>query len=129
MDLAKIRKKSLQAVVEPSGVRIQAPLPVSVQMQSTLHTVLATPVSAATDVGLVEPLSEPVATAKTTESLAHFAVPRSPLEVILAGRTAAGCDDESILAEDATSEIVVEARLEFLCFRVSDEIYGINIMD
>ncbi len=53
----------------------------------------------------------------------------TPLEAILAGRIAAGCDDESVLADDGASQDVAESLLEFLCFRVSDEIYGINIMD
>jgi purine-binding chemotaxis protein CheW len=53
----------------------------------------------------------------------------TPLEVILAGRSASGCDNESIFADDVTSDIVAESGLEFLCFRVSDEIYGVNIMD
>jgi purine-binding chemotaxis protein CheW len=51
------------------------------------------------------------------------------METILAGRAAAGCDDESAVTEDITDGIVTESILEFLCFRVSNEIYGINIMD
>ncbi|MEI7816201.1 MAG: chemotaxis protein CheW [Desulfuromonadales bacterium] len=54
---------------------------------------------------------------------------RTPLEAILAGRVAAGCDDESSIAADVTTELIAESHLEFLCFRVYDEIYGINIMD
>ncbi|MBW4053905.1 MAG: chemotaxis protein CheW [Proteobacteria bacterium] len=53
----------------------------------------------------------------------------SPLEAILAGRTAAGCDQDSVRTDEATSLAADESSLEFLCFRVSDEIYGINIMD
>ena len=58
-----------------------------------------------------------------------FAEPLTPLEAILAGRAAAGCDTESINAHDVTAEFSAESGLEFLCFRVSEEIYGINIMD
>jgi purine-binding chemotaxis protein CheW len=53
---------------------------------------------------------------------------RDPLEVILAGREAAGCDEDQSLASGIV-ETAVDEYLEFLCFRVSDEIYGINIMD
>ena len=53
----------------------------------------------------------------------------TPLEAILAGRIAAGCADESVLAGDFTIGNVEDSCQEFLCFRVSDEIYGVNIMD
>ncbi len=53
--------------------------------------------------------------------------PIDPIEAILAGREAAGCGDEPDASpEQAAAE--VEDFEEFLCFRVSDEIYGINIM-
>ncbi len=58
-----------------------------------------------------------------------FAEPLTPLEAILAGGAAAGCDTESINGYDVTVESSAESGLEFLCFRVSEEIYGINIMD
>ena len=54
---------------------------------------------------------------------------RDPLEVILAGREAAGCEEDLPLASGGQSETVVNEYQEYLCFRVSDEIYGINIMD
>jgi purine-binding chemotaxis protein CheW len=54
---------------------------------------------------------------------------RDPLSVILAGRQAAGCGDDEPLASEAESRIDINEYLEYLCFRVSDEIYGINIMD
>src|SRR6185369_14987240 len=59
----------------------------------------------------------------------HVASACTPMEAILAGRIAAGCDGEAITEGDATGPAVVRSALEFLCFRVSDEIYGINIMD
>ena len=53
--------------------------------------------------------------------------PIDPIKAILAGREAAGCGDEPDASpEQAAAE--VEDFEEFLCFRVSDEIYGINIM-
>lgn len=54
---------------------------------------------------------------------------RDPLAVILAGRAAAGCDEDLPLASTEMEEISSKKYLEFLCFRVSDEFYGINIMD
>lgn len=60
--------------------------------------------------------------------LQSFAESRTPLEALLAGRTAARCGVESAVATD-TSEARTESSREYLCFRVSDEIYGIDIMD
>jgi purine-binding chemotaxis protein CheW len=53
---------------------------------------------------------------------------RSPLERILAGRAAADCGGE--LQADPREQVpsAVAAFEEFLCIRVSDETYGINIM-
>ncbi len=53
----------------------------------------------------------------------------SPLETILAGRTAAGCHELSTLLEVDVDKSGTSAQSEFLSFRVSNEIYGINIMD
>jgi purine-binding chemotaxis protein CheW len=133
MDLAKIRKKSLHAAGVSNVERILTPPVSPVQLQSMLVPVALNPVYDEVEQIQNKPLSAPIAAA--TADLAEIiperttTVTRSPLEAILAGRTAAGCDNESIPEEDATKEIAVESRLEYLCFRVSDEIYGINIMD
>ncbi|MFZ4856401.1 MAG: chemotaxis protein CheW [Desulfuromonadaceae bacterium] len=97
MDLAKIRKKSLQPVED-------------------------TPLTRAVSSIAVEPLFE-------STMLQSFAEPRTPLEVILAGRSAAGCDAEPAVIDDITPVDGAETSREFLCFRVSDEIYGIDIME
>lgn len=97
MDLAKIRKKSLQPV------------------EDYALTTAVSPVAAV-------PLFE-------SAMLQSFAEPRTPLEAILAGRTAAGCDADSDDTGDIGSESSEESSREFLCFRVSNEIYGIDIMD
>jgi purine-binding chemotaxis protein CheW len=52
----------------------------------------------------------------------------NPLEIILAGREAAGCDDDLPLASDEQAE-AADSYEEILCFRVADETYGINIME
>ncbi len=97
MDLAKIRKKSLQ----PAEDDVLTPALSSMA---------------------VVPLFE-------SAMLQSFAEPRTPLEAILAGRTAAGCGADSADADYSTSESSAESSREFLCFRVSNEIYGIDIMD
>ena len=97
MDLAKIRRKSLQSIGD------DAPAPAAATMAIVPHFESA--------------------------MLQSFAEPRTPLEAILAGRTAAGCTVESINADDVTPDAVAGPSREFLRFRVSDEIYGIDIMD
>ena len=135
MDLAKIRKKSLLTLNEAGTKPVAAPLSSSGLIKNTLEAVPAAPASTEVDFFQSEKSSTMVASqTSAAPSLAatppECVVPEyTPLEAILAGRTAAGCDDESILADDAASEIVAESTLEFLGFRVSDEIYGINIMD
>lgn len=54
---------------------------------------------------------------------------RDPLAVILAGREAAGCDEDLPLVSVEQPGLAVSEHQEYLCFRVSDEVYGINIMD
>lgn len=52
-----------------------------------------------------------------------------PLDIILAGRAAAGCDDDLPLASEGQAVTELSEYEEILCFRISDEIYGINIME
>ncbi|HEX9078010.1 MAG TPA: chemotaxis protein CheW [Desulfuromonadaceae bacterium] len=54
--------------------------------------------------------------------------PIDPIEAILAGREAAGCGDEPDAMPRELTAPEAEDFEEFLCFRVSDEVYGINIM-
>lgn len=138
MDLAKIRKKSLLPLVESVDRSFISPVTSHELTKETLDNVIAVPVCTETDSFkneqcFPEPLAPIVTAATFTGCLPPeriTSVCNSPLEAILAGRSAAGCDDESILADDIiTCETTVDSHLEFLCFRVSDEIYGINIMD
>lgn len=132
MDLAKIRKKSLLTPKEADDAPIST---VPSSLEPIKITPETTPVSSEMDFFQNETCYTAVPSmviAPQLPPVAHqerVAVTCNPLEVILAGRSAAGCDDESSLADEVTSEIVTESRLEFLCFRVSNEIYGINIMD
>lgn len=131
MDLAKIRKKSLQPIDEStlsatgySPARTNSTLQLgSTDTLPAERDSFQKDVSSGTD-------SIPVDAALFESTmLQSFATRRTPLEAILAGRTAAGCNDESIIAHEIAPEARNDSGLEFLCFRVSDEIYGINIMD
>jgi purine-binding chemotaxis protein CheW len=138
MDLAKIRKKSLQDTELTAPSRVEQPpvvLPESVKRMLETPAVTATTSS---DIAVAatapQPDFAPVATTPPyvvqQPSNAEFPISeRSPLEAILAGRVAAGCDEEMSQADEIAVQISTESLLEFLCFRVSDEIYGINIMD
>lgn len=137
MDLAKIRKKYLQTPREPDVERCAAPVPSTSPepAEAAPQGYPAAPVSAEADCSQNESCCIPDAFIAVAPPLIATPLPEyaayslTPLEAILAGRAAAGCDDESILADDETSVTVSETCLEFLCFLVSDEIYGINIMD
>lgn len=135
MDLAKIRKKSLEPVEETVIKQVTAPMVSSERAYETLQTVTAFPSSSEVEPVrkdyLPPPSAAPVTATPYFEStmLQNFTETRTPLEAILAGRAAAGCDDESLVADDGIHEARADSGLEFLCFRVSDEIYGINIMD
>jgi len=63
------------------------------------------------------------------QSASKRVVTRDPLSAILAGRIAAGCDENQLHISETRSEAEQVTSLEYLCFKVSDEIYGINIMD
>jgi len=131
MDLAIIRKKFLHTPGEPEAIVAAAPVSAPAQL------IIAPPDNSAsiatTEIDLLqkEQFSNPAtSTAANTLQLPERAVAScTPMESILAGRAAAGCDDETVLADDDISQVVSESHVEYLCFRVSDEIYGINIMD
>jgi purine-binding chemotaxis protein CheW len=135
MDLAKIRKKSLQTIDESGNSSLYASACSPECIINSLQEVSSA--SLLTDIESFQNDSTSLAvSAKAavpfyeSTMLQSFAEPRrSPLEAILAGRTAAGCDDESIVEYEVIPETHDKSGLEYLCFRVSDEIYGINIMD
>ncbi|ABB32534.1 CheW protein [Geobacter metallireducens RCH3] len=62
---------------------------------------------------------------------ASFAPPvvRDPLTVILEGRKSALVDEVLPVEDDADLPVQASSSLEILCFRVADEIYGIDIME
>ena len=136
MDLAKIRKKSLQALAQSGDERSVSQAFSLDQIKSSFESVPVAPAPFDAEPVQMESFSAPVVPAAIVQQLftpvlldRESSKHNTPLEALLAGRSAAGCDDESILTEDVAGETVTESSLEFLCFRVSDEIYGINIMD
>lgn len=138
MDLAKIRKKSLQNLREPDEASFVAPLSSPELASNDIGTVPAVTDPAAADPEIFQkksylaPAASVDAVVTTISAIlpGRVAATQSPLEAILAGRAAAGCDNESCRADGETGQITGgESCHEFLCFRVSDEIYGINIMD
>ena len=129
MDLAKIRKKSLQAQMQAPQDLFHQETNLSSQIALPVEPVTGTP--AVFDTNLFEnaPLPIILSSPAIAETPIRLPVAQDPLEIILAGRIASGCDDEASLPEDDAFVAIVEDYLEFLIFRVSDEIYGINIMD
>lgn len=128
MDLAKIRKKYRQPAALEPNIHFQPIDNVSVPaMELTENTVVAPVTPEVHFMDQIFPArAEPQPTgAHITERAAAV---RNPIEIILSGRIAAGCDEESSGDKEFAST-GLESCLEFLCVRVSNEIYGINIMD
>lgn len=132
MDLAKIRQKARQEqenrqLEESSLIRTEIPDSFPSSETVTLPTRVSEKdhIQAASPITCSNPHPALQSEYSVTPGRSHL---RNPLEVILAGREAAGCDEELIQVSEQ-SEIAVDEYQEYLCFRVSDEIYGINIMD
>lgn len=128
MDLAKIRKKYRQPPAETSPLRIIPENESALSASSLSETVTLQCVSPEADFfNSIIPGGAANVSAAALFPEGSYSY-RNPIEMILAGRKAAGCDEES--PEDADlAQTDSEECLEYLCFRVSDEIYGINIMD
>ncbi len=128
MDLAKIRKKYRQPPVVEAAAGLQPIYQTSVSTEPASEPLSVVSASQANIlISTVRPEkfeNLPPASVLTGKSVAY----RNPIEVILAGRAASGCTEEKPDDED-NSPSDLEKNLEYLCFRVSDEIYGINIMD
>ncbi len=136
MDLAKIRQKARQELEVALNDTVPSPAIAgaeeiaagvsSPQLQKTGNAELVSVAS----VNIPTVVFAASKTDVATSHLMHAKPPqRSPLDVLLSGREASGCDDEQsqTSGEDAAPES--EEYLEYLCFRVSDEIYGISIME
>ena len=134
MDLAKIRQKARH---EQEKRCLEASVPLkSKPPEATLpHEAVATQLIPDDEDSMqsVEPLNARNALPDNSQALspAQRIVPKDPLAAILAGREAAGCAENLplVTAESQTGSDEQVSYQEFLCFKVSDEIYGVDIMD
>jgi purine-binding chemotaxis protein CheW len=132
MDLAKIRQKARQGQEKAAPPESSKPSGGVVQRQDDdepkpVVNVQPRPAPIEDDLSIVA--DTPRRTIPPPAIQPHHRVtPFDPIEAILAGRHAAGCDEDLYLSSPEQSQAVVEDYEEFLCIRVSDEIYGINIM-
>lgn len=132
MDLAKIRKKARQELVSR---HLEASLPVEAEpTESKAPDEVAPPRQISDDEDFfqnVEPVTVHTTFPDISQTLppAHRIVPRDPLEAILAGREAAGCGENLALVSETQAETHKDSYQECLCFKVSDEVYGVDIMD
>jgi purine-binding chemotaxis protein CheW len=129
MDLAKIRQKARQ---EEEHRHLEAPLPVGdVIPESTVDPEVASTEQISDD----EDFFQNVVTSTihpamfNTQLSSQRGVSRDPLEVILAGRETAGCGDDQSLLSEVQVESGKQTYQEFLSFKVSNEVYGVDIMD
>lgn len=128
MNLAKIRQKTRNRQASQQAVEAQRP-------EQAAQLEIPAPQAG--------PAAEPVASCAITPHAPVAAAPVSesrqepplrargmePLDIILAGREAAGHGDDLPLASEDQLAEAIEEYEEILCFRISDEIYGINIME
>lgn len=125
MNLADIRKKAQEKTVTGAP-------PVARDERDVLPPAPAVPAAPAEEVrqetSVFDELFVPAEPRRTPPALPVQAC-HDPLEVILAGRERAGCDDaETQTATEASQRESGEFQ-ELLCFRVAEEIYAVNIMD
>lgn len=134
MDLAKIRQKARNG-------RPEATPAVTPPQQQAASAGAALPPEPEASPRPVTAVADRTATLSTTVTdrrtivqpveprrLPRRSGPIDPVDAILAGRAAAGCGDDQDLAVVEQEAAEVDDFEEFLCFRVSDEFYGINIM-
>jgi len=132
MDLAKIRQKSRQ---EQENRHLDASLPSRAELPEsavTHETVSVQQISDDADFFQgIEPIAVNTAFPDIPQSLppTQRSTPRDPLEAILAGREATGCGESLPLVSETQADSEPYNYLEFLCFKVSNEVYGVDIMD
>jgi purine-binding chemotaxis protein CheW len=128
MDLAKIRQKARQGHNGASPAEIPPP-PVEVKEVVKQFDEIVTQQEVMSDdffTDVVTPAS--VLSQQQSQYHRRRGPHLSPIEVIMAGRETAGCDEDQQLLTEEQADAIVEDYEEFLCIRVSNEIYGINIM-
>jgi purine-binding chemotaxis protein CheW len=124
---------------KPVEKREPAPSPLPPEVpQAVAPEVISTPsIAAATALEYLPPVaisgSEPQDISTPQAVSQHIIDPChshfDPLAVLLAGRAAAGCDEDTPLASLEAVETETSDFQEFLCFRVASEQYAINIME
>lgn len=130
MELAKIRNKARQEEIieEADKVCVQSLKPVEIQPDQAMLADLSFP-DDSSDLKFT-PVSFPGAAAIRPASVVapHF----DPLAVILAGRAQDNLTNDTVAQEvEQEKQIAAPEELfeEFLCFRLGDEEYGVNIME
>jgi purine-binding chemotaxis protein CheW len=105
-----------EAVVAPPPIKAPA-IPASAAMEYSAS--LAEPITPV--------IPDAAATAPESEEYQdhHF----DPLAILLAGRASSGFGDDLVMSSDEISESEALDYQEFLCFRVCNEQYAINIME
>jgi purine-binding chemotaxis protein CheW len=132
MDLAKIRQKARQ---EQESRQVGAATPVELELPESADSreqSSTRPISDEQDFFqdvAEEELLNPVPESLPAPPSSQRIVPRDPLEAILSGREAAGCGESKSLVSETHSVAEIADYQEFLCFKVSDEVYGVDIMD
>lgn len=135
MDLAKIRQKARRGQGIPPSAEQPEPI-------ASIPRV--TPATGGRPEGFDQPpqsslvqvtgdflkpdLSAVIAKEPSVQPVARRNVPFDPIKIILAGRQASGCDEDTHSAKAKQEQGAIDDYEELLCIRVSDEIYGINIM-
>jgi purine-binding chemotaxis protein CheW len=133
MDLAKIRQKARK---ELESQKREEPLPRHAEqpVSGTLrdHT-CAYRNSAEGDIFSAPEPAELITTFQgevlQNDEVFSRRIHKDPLEAILAGRRAAGCHHTESDAVKENSGGQIDEFRDFLCFRVSNEVYGLDIMD
>jgi len=132
MDLAKIRQKARQ---EREYRQHEASLPSKAELPEPTRPQGMASTRRVSDDEYYVLDAEPITIDTTFQEIPRTPapcrriVPRDPLEAILAGREASGCGDNLPLASQAQADAGQDMYQEFLCFKVSDEVYGVDIMD
>ena len=129
MDLAKIRQKAQHIQLNRQTDGLQPLVDVVSRSAVAENERPLTSLGADQEYFSIIPTVESHQHVQPVMNLLQRPAARSPLEVILAGREAAGCHEELPLASVDQLQAAPDSYIEFLCFRVSDELYGINIMD
>jgi len=125
MDLAKIRQKARQ---EQNDRHLEASQPIRPELEETTSAQeLASSRPVSDDEILVRECQPERLPLEPQQPVSK--VTRHPLEALLAGRQSAGCGENLPLMSEVQADVDQNSYQEFLCFKVSDEVYGVDIMD